>query len=201
VRWLFLFMLACHGSESAPTKGSGSALASQQPTAETFDICKVGTDQLAKLACKTPEDARQVMQARSAIEGLIDAARKTPSTDPKQFQVMCAQLVQAIDRDAVRLGCGPRLDDATRLRITGVLDAFYSQRTKVVPTGDPAADAAVKRVAAVRDAACACADLPCLDKLGPQLDEAIAQLPPKAKELANKLLDDAGRCATRLRSR
>jgi len=198
---MFLLVLACHGSDSAPTKGSGSALGSQQPAAETFDICKVGIDQLAKLSCKTPEDARQVMQAKSAIEGLVDAARKTPNNDPKQFQVMCAQLVQAIDRDATRLGCGPRIDDATRLRITGVLDAFYSQRTKVVPTGDPAADAAVKRIAAVRDAACACADLPCLDQLGPQLDAAIAQVPPKAKDLANKLLDDAGRCATRLKNR
>jgi len=201
---MFLFaLIACHGSDDKPSRGSGSALGSQAKL-ETFDICKVGIEQLGRVACKKPEDARQVMQAKSAVEGIVDAARKTPNADPQQFQVMCAQAVQAIDRDAEKLGCGPRLDAATRVKIAGVLDAFYAQRTKVVPTGDAVADAAVKRIAAVRDAACACPDLACMDKLGPQLEEAVAQLPQaaqKARELAAKLLDDASRCATRLRNR
>ena len=198
---LALVALACRGSsDNKPAAGSGSALVTQ-PKPETFDSCKVGIDHLAKLACKAPEAARQVMQARSAIEGIVDTARKTPDTDPQKFQVLCAQLVQAIDRDAAKLDCAPRLDEATRLKIAGVLDAFYAQRTKLVPTGDAAADAALQKIAAVRDAACACADVACIDKLGPQLDAAVAQVPPKARELGTKLLDDAGRCLTRLRTR
>ena len=198
---LALLAFACRGSsDDKRAAGSGSALATQ-PKPETFDSCKVGIDHLAKLACKAPEAARQVMQAKSAIEGIADAARKTPDSDPQKFQVLCAQLVQAIDRDAAKLDCAPRLDDATRLKLTGVLDAFYAQRTKLVPTGDAAADAAIKNIAAVRDAACACPDVACIDKLGPQLDAAVAQVPPKGRELASKLLDDAGRCLTRLRTR
>ena len=76
------------------------------------------------------------------------------------------------------------------------LDRYFAQRTQVTKTGDPAADDLIAKVAAMRDAACACQDQTCLDKL--QIPSMPAHLPDAARDLVTKLLDDAARCAQRI---
>ena len=72
-----------------------------------------------------------------------------------------------------------------------------------MPTGDAASDAVIARIVAVRDAACECKDAACLDRVDQQL-VAIGTLPATAPDaartLGSKLLEDAGRCAARVRA-
>ena len=116
---------------------------------------------------------------------------------------MCAQMVLAIEQDAAKLGCTVPIDAAQRTEITALLDAWYGQRTPVVPTGDAASDAFIARIVAVRDAACECRDMACLDRVDKQLLElgaVPATATAAARTLASKLLGDAGRCASRVRT-
>jgi hypothetical protein len=61
----------------------------------------------------------------------------------------------------------------------------------------------IARIVAVRDAACECKDAACLDRLDAKLG-AIGTLPATAPDaartLGSKLLEDAGRCASRVRA-
>ena len=57
-------------------------------------------------------------------------------------------------------------------------------------------NSALTKVAAMRDAACACQDQTCLDKI--QIPSMPSNLPDAARDLVKKLLDDAARCAQRI---
>lgn len=168
------------------------------------DICMRGLAVLERAACPTPEVQKNLLDAKQAIDHLVETSGKVGAgTDPRQFQVLCAQMLLALERDAAKLRCKIEISEAQRREITELLDAWYGQRTPVTPTGDAASDAVIAKIAGVRDAACACTDGACLDRLNPQLG-GVGTLSPNApaaaRTLGSQLLADAARCATRVRT-
>jgi hypothetical protein len=184
------------GSAASPAAGAGSA-------ASPSDICQSSLIALDRATCPSPEIQQQLASTKKSLEGVIKTTGTVTDADPRQFQVMCAQLFLAIERDATKLKCTVELDARRRQELTALLDAWYGQRTAVVPTGDAAADVVIAQMAKLRDAACACKDAACLDRLDTQLTmiKAMpANAPDAARTLGSKLLEDAGRCASRVRT-
>jgi hypothetical protein len=201
--------------EPGPSPGSGApsvqpapapAATAEQPTpapALTPDVCRISLAAIEQATCKTPEARQGLLGARESIDKLVETIGKVGGADRREFQVMCAQMMLAIEQDAAKLGCTVAMDARRRTEITALLDAWYGQRTPVVPTGDAASDAVIARIVAVRDAACACRDAACLDRVDKQL-ATVGTLPEAApaaaRTLGGKLLEDAGRCASRVRT-
>jgi hypothetical protein len=191
-------------SSSGPGPGAPPAArppgAAPDPAAP--DICRSSLGTIDQTECPTPELQRGLLDTKKAIGGIIETIGKIGNPDVRQFQVMCAQMILAIERDAAKLKCAMTIDAGLRKEIAALIDAWYAQRTPVAPTGDAAADAVIARIAAVRDAACVCQDAACLDRVDQQLTgvgELPAAAPAAARTLGIKLLEDAERCASRLR--
>jgi len=188
------------GSAAAPGSappGPGSATTAI-PAAD--DVCRIGMDAIDHASCGSA--AGSIKAARSSLETISSTVQTTGTNDPHGYEVTCSRLVDAIDRDAAKAGCTLAIDPALRARIAKTVEAYYAQRTPVTPTGDAAADAVIAKVAAMRDAACACKDQACLDKVDEQL-VTIPAMPTTvsqaARDLGSKLLDDAARCAQRVK--
>lgn len=206
---LVVALAACKGDhKTPPAPGSGSAIASgaaptPPPANATPDVCEAGVRAIERASCKSPEAAKFLDRARQTLAGTLDVARKASSADPHQLQIVCAQLVQALLRDASTSGCTIELGDVDRKQITSLLEAWYAERTPVVPTGDSASDALIARIVAVRDAMCACTDMTCLARVDKQIDTIgalAAGAPQVARDLGTKLLDDVSRCEARIRN-
>ncbi len=205
-------LASCKDNARAPSgagsSGSGAPAAARSAEAPATappaaDACRISLAALEQAACKTPDARQSLMRTKKSIDGVVETIGKVGGADPRQFQVMCAQMLLAIEQDAAKLGCTVAIDARQRTELTGLLDAWYGQRTPVVPTGDAAADAVIARIAAVRDAACACRDAACLDGLNAQLGGVGAMpraAPDAARILGSKLLEDAARCASRVRT-
>lgn len=195
----------CKG-EHAPAPAPGRAAETEavpSPAAVTIETCQVGLRMFEHVTCKSAESTRSLDKAKRTLAGMLDVARKAGNADPRQLQIVCARMVQALVRDASSNGCPITLGDADRAQIKGVLDAWYAERTPVVATGSGASDVVIGRIAAVRDAMCACADLACLTRVDGQLD-SIGTLPSDApqgaRDLGRKLLDDVSRCEARIQN-
>jgi hypothetical protein len=204
VATLAALIASCKG-ERAPAPAPGSAAgtgAVPSPAAANVETCQVGLRVFEHVTCKSAESTMSLDQARRTLAGMLDVAKKTGNADPRQLQIVCARMVQALVRDASSNGCSITLGEADRAQIKGVLDAWYAERTPVVATGSGASDVVIGRIAGVRDAMCACADLACLTRVDGQLD-SIGTLPSDAPQgagdLGRKLLDDVSRCEARIR--
>ena len=166
-----------------------------------MDICDLGTHALDRVTCAGP--GMDVAKAKRTFVGFVDAVRKASQADAHQFQIMCAQMLTALEKDVAKAGCKIDMAAADRASVAGVLDAYYAERTKVAPTGDATTDAVLKRAAEVRDAMCSCATMDCLEIVDKQLD-SIGALPATAtqaaRDLGGKVIDDIGRCEARIRA-
>lgn len=168
-----------------------------------FDACRVSKAALDTATCEQAELQTQLMTAKKSIDGIIDALGQIGAGNPQQFQVACAELLVAIERDATKAKCVLGMDPAQRAQIVELLEKWYAQRVQVTPTGDAASDAFIAKLAAVRDATCACTDAACLDRVDKQL-AAVGQPPGNlvaaARDVGGKLLEDSQRCAKRVRT-
>jgi hypothetical protein len=187
---------------AAPVVSAGSAgsagSAATAPVPPQNDLCRIGIDAIDHASC----GSASLQSARKSLETITATVQTTGTNDPHAYEVTCARLVDAIDRDAAKSGCTLQLDAGLRATIKKDVDEYYGQRTPVTPTGDAAADAIVTKVAAVRDAACACKDQACIDGVDKKLVAIPAMpgtAPQAARDLATKLLDDASRCAQRVK--
>lgn len=202
---VLLALVACKSDKPAPAPAPPPVVApapadAAQPV--TPETCKLGAAAIDGAKCPTPEVQAALQKTKRSLDGVVQTAGQV-SADPQQFGVMCAQLVLAIERDAKKQGCTIALPDDKRAEIMAVLDAWYARRTAVTPTGDPAADAVIAKMVALRDATCECKTGACLDGLTPQMTAIGAMpatAPQAARELGSKILEDAGRCANRVRT-
>ncbi len=191
------------GAGTSPSPAATGAAPTAPAAVPTTDACWIGLAALDGATCRTTDALKSLMGTRKSIDSVVETLRKIGGADPRQFQVLCAQMLLAIEQDAAKLGCTVPLEATQRRDLQALLEAWYGQRTPVVPTGDAAADAVIARIAAVRDAACACKDAACLDGLNAQLagvGTMPAAAPDAARKLGSKLLEDAGRCASRVRT-
>jgi hypothetical protein len=205
---LTIALVACKSDKPAPSPSPGASAVAVADAAVAvavdaggLDICKLGTTALDAATCPTPEVRAQLMQAKKSFDGVLNTVGQA-GVDPAQFQIMCAQLLIALERDAKKLGCTVTIDDARRTEMMATLDAWYAQRTPVEKTGNAEVDAVIAKIAAVRDATCECKLGSCLAEVDKQL-LAVGTMPelapPAARTLGAKLLEDAARCASRVR--
>ncbi len=187
------------GSALHPTSGADATA----PVTPIVDACAISLGALDKATCPTPDAQQNLVTAKQSIAGIVDTVRQVGGSDPRQFQVMCAQMLLALERDAVKVSCTIALGADQRSALTGLVEAWYAQRTTVVPTGDGAVDAVIAQMATMRDAACECRDAACFARL----DQVLGKIPPMpenasqaARTLASKVLEDAARCAARVRT-
>lgn len=206
---LVLALVACQGKSSpsptpAPT-GSAPAPAPATPpqvTHATAEVCQASLAVLDRATC--PANEAGLRTAKTSLEGIVNTMTKVGDADPHTYDIMCARLLLALERDitAGSAGCTLPIDAELRARIQRTLDAYFNQRTEVTKTGDAASDDAIAKLAAIRDAACECRTSVCIDKLDAKMTN-MPTLPPTApqpaKDLAGKVLDDAARCAQRAR--
>src|SRR5262249_25497914 len=152
-----------------PGPGSGAAAAQAGAEATAPDVCRSSVAAVERATCAAPEGQQKLVEAKKALGGIVDTIGKMGGGDARQLQVMCAQMLRGIQDDAGKLGWKVEVDPGQRKEIDALIDAWYGQRTPVAPTGDAAADAVIAKIAAVRDAACACRDAACLDRVDGQL--------------------------------
>jgi hypothetical protein len=205
VALVLIALVACKGDEKkpapapVPAPASGSAPAPAQPSAP---ICEIGRAAVAGATCTKPEAGANLQSAGKSFDGLIKTVAQAQA-DPMQLEVMCAQLVLAIERDARKAECTLKLTGEERKQIGEVIDTWYAKRTPIVATGDAAADAVITKIGEVRDATCACKTQACLDgvdKLLAQVPKMADTAPQAARDLGGKLIEDATRCANRVRT-
>jgi hypothetical protein len=203
---LIVTLAACKaGSHDAPQPGSaarpGSATA--PGSVAPLDICGIGLAALDATTCDAPDHAKGIQSAKQTFRGILDTIRQTQPPDPWPLQMMCAQLFVAMQRDVAKIHCTTGITGDQQAAIAAALDAWYAQRTPVAPTGDPASDAVIAKVAAARDHMCACTDMECLERVDKELNtlgSLPASAPALAKQLGGALLDDVGRCESKIRS-
>jgi hypothetical protein len=208
---LLVVLVACNQKQTSPPAAVGSAAPMVSPGSAApvekppspppaNDLCRIGIDAIDHAKCGSAESSLQ--SARKSLDTIVSTAQQTGISDPHAYEVSCARLVDAIDHDATKAGCTLSIDVPTRTTIRKDVDEYYDRRTPVTKTGDAAADEIIAKVAAVRDAACACKDQKCIDGLDKQLvaiPPMPATAPPAAHDLGTKLADEAGRCAQRIK--
>jgi hypothetical protein len=197
-------LLACKSDKPAPAPVvvAGDAVVVVDAAPVLPEICRHGAAAIDNATCPSPDVRASLMQAKKSLDGVVQTVGQT-AVDPMQFQVLCAQLVLAIERDAKKLGCTLAIEPARRTEMMSTLDTWYARRTPVENTGHAAADAVIAKIAAVRDATCECKLGSCLAEVDKQLvavGTMPADAPEAARKLGSKLLEDAARCANRVRT-
>jgi hypothetical protein len=202
--------VGCQSGRSAPGAGSaaaGSSAASvvaspgSAAAAPSVDACAIGARALEQATpCASKADAKSWNVTR---QGFTTVAGAAGNAGGQTAQVLCAQMLQAVDGDLQKIGCALDLSTAERTQLDALMTRWYAMRTPVVPTGNADADAVITRVAHARDKLCACADMACLKEVDATLDLLGALpdgAPQAAKDLGGALIDDMGRCEARLRN-
>ncbi len=119
----------------------------------------------------------------------------SPPDLARKSGAVCASFLEIAIGEQTAKGCtfsaAPRAAE-----IAAFLDAYYAERAQLVPTSDPATDAVLAKLAAQRDATCACADQACALAAAKELPDPLPKnAPPKALELGGQLIDDIGKCS------
>lgn len=172
------------------------------PAPAAVDICDLGTRALDHVTCSTGSGAA-IGQAKKTFVGFVEAVRKATQADAHQFQIMCAQILTALERDIVKAGCKLELAAPDRAGLATVLESYYAERTKIAPTGDAASDKVIAHISEIRESMCGCSTMMCLEVVDKELDTIGAlpsTAPQSANDLGNKLIDDIGRCEAKIRA-
>jgi len=197
---LMVMLAACKGgSRAEPKPGSAAPPVSTAP----LDICDIGLRAFDKTTCDAPDSAKNIQRAQQTFHGILDTIQKTRPPDPRQLQMMCAQIFVAMQRDFAKIHCTTGVTGDQQAAIAAALEAWYAQRTPVSPTGDQMSDAVIAKIVVVRDHMCACTDMACLERVDKALDTLGSlpeNAPAQARELGRSLLDDVGRCESKVRS-
>ena len=195
----------CKGNSAPPaatvgSASSGAAAAGPAPATPGFDACGLGTRLLAEVtSCASKANPKDWKMTQQGFTTVADTVRKSGNASS---QVMCAQMLQAVEGDLGKVGCTMEVSGAERAQLADLMASWYAQRTPVVPTGDAASDEVITRIARARDRMCACTDLACLTEVDATLDllgSFPKTAPATAKDLGSKLIDDMGRCETRVK--
>lgn len=207
-------VLGCQSSSSSPSATpSGSGVASGSAAAKPrdastpaaspgtgFPSCDLGVRVTDKLKCDKI-GAQDLAMTLKAFRAVASAAAQTQA-EPGKVDATCMQMLAALDHSVVKQGCTLELTAEEREKLKRDLDAYFAQRTPVTATGNAEVDAVVTRAAALRDKMCACDTMACAAGVDAQLD-TIGHLPkdvtPAASTLANRVVDDIGRCESRIK--
>ncbi len=195
-----LLALGCGSSkEAAPTAGSSATV--ERPTVtDPIGFCaRARMLVLGRQKC-FPEDTSLKM----GLDEIAELEAKAPPAGEPRRKVAadCAVMLDSMMRVHQPKNCPLDVTDDERSELTAFLTAWYGERTAVPATLDADATAAMTKVAAHRDAACACATGDCARKAIKDLDGAIAKLPAETANAgdgaAAKMSNEATRCKQKL---
>lgn len=138
---------------------------------------------------------------KMALDGIADQVAHAPE-DPgprRRIAASCAITLDGMMRVEQPKMCPLDVTDEERAELAAFLAAWYGERTPAPTTGDEGIDAVLVKLAAQRDAACACKALDCARKAAEGLDNALpAGAPEPATTAVAKMLDEVARCRQRI---
>jgi hypothetical protein len=197
---LVAFLTLGCGSSKESSPSESDVTAARPAVTDPLGFCaRVRVVMTGRTKC-FPEDA----SIKMALDGVSELENGAPP-DPagrRRIGAQCAVMLDGMIRAEQPKNCPLDVTDAERHELFVFLTAWYGERTAAPTTGNAAADAAVAKLVARRDAACACKDLACARSAGTGLDAELAALPsdtPKAeRDAAAKMIDEVARCRQRL---
>jgi hypothetical protein len=192
-----LLAIGC-GSKGEPSGSGGSGARAARPTVtDPLGFCERAQMVMVGRRKCFPEDT----SIRMGIEEIGDLVSSAPA-DPeprRRVAVKCAVMLDGMMRVEQPKNCPLDVTDEERTELTAFLTAWYGERTAAPATGHVASDAALVKLAAQRDAACACKDLACARKLGDEVNATLpTDAPAPATAAAAKMVDEVARCRQKL---
>lgn len=192
-----LFVIGC-GSKSEPSGGSGSATTTARPTiTDPIGFCERARIVMSGRRKCFPEDTSLKM----GLDSLVKLVSEAPADADKRRRVAvtCAVMLEGMMRVEQPKNCPLDVTDDERAELSAFLAAWYGERTAPPTTGNAATDEALVKLAAQRDAACACKNLTCARDAGSAVDASLpADAPPTARDAAAKMIDEVARCKSKL---
>jgi hypothetical protein len=189
-----LLALGCSSKKEPPA----STVAVARPTVtDPIGFCdRARLLMLGRRKC-FPEDTSLQM----AIDSVDEIAAKAPTepTPRRRVAAQCAIMVDGMMRAKQPLDCPLDVTDDERAELTAFLAAWYGERTVPAPTGNAAVDEILGKLAAQRDAACACKDMACVRAAETALEVTLpADASPAAAGTKAEILDEVARCKQKL---
>lgn len=191
--------VGCGSKDSSPSAGSAAPVARPSVT-DPVGFCERARAVLIGRRKCFPEDT----SIKMALETLDDAETNAPQDPQLRHNVGggCAMTLDSMMRAEQPRNCPLDVTDSERKELADFLTAWFAERTDAPTTGNADTDTALGKLAAQRDAACACKDLACAHKVGDGLDKAKLSLPSDAPAAAlaaaGKMIDEVTRCRQKL---
>ena len=188
--------LGCGSKDSAPSAGSAAPVARPTVT-DPIGFCARARNVMTGRRKCFPEDTSIKMGLDSIAE--LEAGAPAEPGPRRKVAAECAVMLDGMTRAEQPKNCPLDVTDAERKELADFLGAWYAQRTAAVVTGNADADAALTRLAAPRDEACACKDLACAHAASAKIDKETTPLgSDAARSAASGMRDDVTRCRQKL---
>lgn len=194
MRWMPVLLAIGCGSKSEP-KQQEAPPAPRPSVTDPIGFCERA--QMLILGRKKcfPEDSSLGM-ALDEVATLIGGA-PADAEGRRRVAVKCALMIDGMSRAKQPADCPLNATDEERAELTAFLGAWYGERTAPPTTGNAEVDAMLVKVAAERDAACACKDLGCARKAVTDLALPVGA-GAAAEDAKAKMLDEVERCKQKI---
>ncbi len=192
-----LILIGC-GSKHEPSEGSASGVTTERPSiTDPLGFCERARVMMLRRGNCFPEDT-SIKMGVDEIDGLFRSAPVDPQAR-RRVAVTCAIMLDGMMRAEQPKNCPLDVTDEETAELGKFLASWYGERTPAPKTGNASIDATLVKLAAGRDAACACKDLGCLRKVSADLDPGLPTDAPKpATDAAARIMDEVARCKQRL---
>jgi hypothetical protein len=191
---VLLIAIGCSSKKEPAAESTGS----DRPTVtDPLGFCERARRLMVTRRKCFPEDTSLQM----GLDGIDELETSAPAetTARRRVAVQCAIIVDGMIRAKQPTDCPLDVTDDERAELTAFLKSWYGERTAPPVTGKADVDATLVKLAAQRDAACACKDMTCMRQAETGLDLALgADAPPVASDAKAKMLDEVSRCKQKL---
>jgi hypothetical protein len=194
-----LLAVGC-GKAKEETPSVGSATTARPTVTDPIGFCARARGVMTGRRKCFPEDTSIKMGLDSIAE--LEASAPADPAKRRRVAAECAVMLDGMMRAEQPKNCPLDVTDGERGELAAFLTAWYGERTAAPSTGNADADAALVKLAALRDEACACKDLACAHAVGAKLDKAgspvASDAPAAALDASGKMLDEVTRCRQKL---
>lgn len=195
-----LLAFGCGSSKESTPPANKGAPAARPTVTDPLGFCaRARAVMLGRRRC-FPEDTSIKMGLDAIAE--LEAGAPAEPEGRRRAAAECALMLDGMMRAEQPRNCPLDVTDGEQAELAAFLKAWFGERTAAPTTGNADADAAIAKLAAHRDTACACKDLACARSAATGLDAELAALPsdtPKAgHDAAVKIVGEVARCRQKL---